>query len=115
GAISFHVWPIKAVSSAAGTVKQLYWEACSAERTTMRQSVGQVAWTFGATAFVAPAVAKYPSGAPDNPYLWDLRGQHYSALGWAAVAAWLALLVYGIVVAVGDRARWPLWAAAAAW
>jgi hypothetical protein len=112
---SFTVWPIKGVDNPIGVIKQVYWSAASAETTTMRQSVGNVAWTFGATAFVAPQAARYSSGLPTNPYLWDLRGQNYTALGWLAVLGWLGLLVFGAAAAAKERELWSIWAVALLW
>jgi hypothetical protein len=111
---SLSLWPSAEIDSPKNAVRQMYWSA-AAYNADQRQDLGNVAWEFGATGFVAPAAARFPTGVPDNPYLWDFRGQNYSASGWAAVAAWLALLAYGIVAAVQDRTRWPLWAVAAAW
>ena len=74
-----------------------------------------MAWTFGATSFVAPALARYPSGVPTNPYLWDLRGQNYSPIGWIAVLGWLGLLFLGVVAAAKDRELRPIWFVALLW
>ncbi|HXI99636.1 MAG TPA: DUF6080 domain-containing protein [Micropepsaceae bacterium] len=112
---SFEVWPVKGVDNPIGVIKQVYWSAAAAETTTARQSVGDVAWTLGATAFVAPALARYPSGVPTNPYLWDLRGQNYSAVGWAAVLGWLGLLLLGAAAAAREREFWPIWIVALLW
>jgi hypothetical protein len=112
---SFTAWPIKGVDNPIGVIKQVYWSAAAAETTSVRQPVGDVAWTFGATAFVAPVLARYPSGLPTNPYLWDLRGQTYGAIGWIAVLGWLGLLVLGVVAAARDRELWPIWAIALLW
>lgn len=112
---SFHVWPVQNVDSSRRAVKQLYWSASSAEADTVRQSPADVAWTFGAIAFVAPAVAPYPSGAEAVPYLYDLRGRHYSLAGWAAVLGWLGLLLLGVMAAARDRELRPLWIIAGAW
>jgi hypothetical protein len=114
-ATSFLVWPVNGVDNPIGVIKQLYWSAASAERTSERQSVGDVAWTFGATSFVAPALASYPSGVPTNPYLWDLRGQNYSPIGWIAVLGWLGLLCLGVVAATRDRELRPIWIIALLW
>jgi hypothetical protein len=115
GAASFHVWPVHNVDSSGRAVKQLYWSASSAEGDSKRQSPAGVAWTFGAIAFVAPAVAPYPSGAPEDPYLYDLRGHRYDLAGWVAVLGWLGLLLLGALAAVRDRALRPLWITAGAW
>ncbi len=96
-------------------MKQIYWDATSAERTSERQSPGAVAWTFGAIAFVSPAPARYASGVPDNPYLWDLRGNAYGLAGWIAVAGWLGLLLLGAAAAVADRVFRPIWFIALGW
>jgi len=112
---SFLVWPVKGIDNSMGAIKQVYWSAASAERTSERQSVGNVAWTFAATSFVAPALGRYPSGVEDNPYLWDLRGQRYSPVGWTAVLGWLALLLLGIAVIAKDRPLRPIWIIAIAW
>ena len=114
-ASSFLLWPVKGIDSPLGAIKQVYWSAASAENTSARQSVGDVAWTFGATSFVAPALARYPSGVPSNPYLWDLRGQNYSPVGWVAVLGWLGLLFSGAAAATRDRELWPIWAIAILW
>jgi hypothetical protein len=113
--ISFLLWPVQNIDSPMGAVKQVYWSAASAENTTLRQSVGEVAWTLGVTSFIAPAPGRYPSGVPDNPYLWDLRGHTYSPIGWAAVIGWLSLLISGAIAATKDRERWPIWASAGLW
>ena len=113
-AVSFAIWPSAEVDSPKNAVRQMYWSA-AAYNANQRQNVANVAWEFAATGFVAPAAARFPTTVPDNPYLWDFRGQDYSPVGWAAVAAWLALLAYGTVAAAKDRERWALWAAAAAW
>jgi hypothetical protein len=113
-AASLGMWPAAQVDGPKSAVRQMYWSA-SAYNANQRQDVGNVVWEFAATGFVAPAVARFPTTVPDNPYLWDFRGQNYSFAGWAAVAAWLGLLIYGTVAAARDRERWPLWAAAAAW
>jgi hypothetical protein len=112
---SFLIWPVKGVDSPLGAIKQVYWSAASAENTSVRQPVGDVAWTLGATSFVAPALARYPSGIASNPYLWDLRGQNYSPVGWAAVLGWLGMLFFGAVAAARDRKLWPVWAVAILW
>ena len=112
---SFTAWPIKGVDNPIGVIKQVYWSAAAAETTSVRQPVRDVAWTFGATAFVAPVLARYPSGLPTNPYLWDLRGQTYSTIGWVAVLGWLGLLILGAVAAARDRELWPIWAIALLW
>ncbi len=114
-AASFHIWPVKGVDSSAGAVKQLYWDASSAERTVERQSVAQVAWTFGATAFVAPAAARFASGEPDNPYLWTCGDR--ITLAWAGPRwrGWLALLAFGAVAAARDRRLRPVWVIALLW
>jgi hypothetical protein len=115
-AASFSVWPVKGIDNSLRAVKQVYWSATSAERTSERQSVGDVAWTFAATSFVAPALAHYPSGeGEDNPYLWDLRGQDYSPVGWTAVMGWLALLLLGLIVVAKDRQLRPIWIIAITW
>ena len=113
--ISFLLWPVQNISSPVMGLKQVYWSATSAERTLARQPVGDVAWTFGVTSFVAPAPERYPSGLPSNPYFWDLRGQDYSFIGWVSVLVWLGLLTYGVVAAVNDLEHWPVWAAASLW
>lgn len=112
---SFLVWPVQGVDNSTRAVKQLYWSASSAERTTERQSVGQVAWTFGVISFVTPPPARYPSGVPGNPYLYDLRGHAYGIAGWIAVAGWLALLLAGAAAAARDRELRPVWITALAW
>jgi hypothetical protein len=112
---SFLLWPVQNISSPVMALKQVYWSATSAERTLARQPVQDVAWTFGVTSFVAPTPARYPSGLPSNPYLWDLRGQGYSFIGWASVLGWLGLLTLGVVAAATDLERWPVWAAASLW
>jgi len=33
---------------------------------------------------VTPPPARYPSGQPTNPYLYDLRGHDYGVTGWIA-------------------------------
>ena len=114
-AASFLVWPVKGVDNPIGAIKQVYWSAAAAETTSVRQSVGDVAWTLGATSFVAPALARYPSGLPSNPYLWDLRGQNYSLVGWIAVLGWLGLLFLGVVAAARERELWPIWTIAILW
>jgi hypothetical protein len=111
---SLSIWPSAEIDSPKNAVRQVYWSA-AAYNADQRQGVANVAWEFAVTAFVAPAAARFPSGVPENPYLWDFRGQNYSTLGWVAVAAWLSLLVYGITAAFRDRERWPLWGIAAAW
>ncbi len=113
-AISLRVWPAETIDNPENAVKQVYWSA-AAYSPDQRQNIGNVAWELGATSFVAPGIARYPSGAPDNPYIWDFRGQHYSTIGWAAVLGWLALLSYGTIRAAMDRERWPLWGVAGAW
>jgi hypothetical protein len=113
-AISLTVWPSQGIDSPTNAAKQLYWSA-NAYEAGERQGVANVAWEFAATSFVVPAMAKYPSGVPENPYLWDFRGQNYSLVGWAAVLGWLGLFVYGAAQAAKDKARWPIWAVAAAW
>jgi hypothetical protein len=112
--VSLAIWPSAEVDNPENAVKQMYWSA-AAYSADQRQNLGNVAWEFGATGFVAPPAARFPTAVPDNPYLWDFRGQNYSAVGWAAVTAWLALLAYGIIAAARDRQRWPLWAVAAVW
>jgi len=112
---SFLLWPVQNIDSPFIALRQVYWSATSAERTSVRQPPGEVAWTFGVTSFVAPAPQRYPSGLPSNPYLWDLRGHDYSAIGWVAVLGWLGLLIYGAIAAAKDRERWPIWGIAALW
>jgi hypothetical protein len=111
---SLTTWPSAEIDSPKNAIRQMYWSA-AAYNADQRQDVGNVVWEFGATAFVAPAAARFPTGVPGNPYLWDFRGQNYTAVGWVAVLVWLALLAYGIVAAIKDRERWLLWAAAGAW
>jgi hypothetical protein len=113
--ISFLAWPVQGIDSSKGAVKQLYWSASSAERTGDRQSAAQVAWTFGAISFVAPPPARYPSGDPENPYLYDMRGHDYGAAGWLAVLGWLGLLALGAVAAAQERQFRPVWIIAALW
>ncbi len=115
GAASLHVWPVDYTEGSKSAMKQIYWDATSAERTTQRQSAAGVTWTFGAIAFVSPAPARFPSGVPDNPYLWDLRGSQYGVTGWIAVLGWLGLLLLGVVAAVRDRELRPVWIIAAVW
>ena len=112
---SFLVWPVDHIHGSTGAVKQVYWDAASAERTAQRQTPAQVAWVFGAVSFVTPPAARYPSGEPTNPYLYDLRGKDYGAVGWIAVAGWLALLLLGMVAAAKDRPLRPVWIIAAGW
>ena len=109
------LWPVKGVDSPLGAIKQVYWSATSAENTSARQPVGDVAWTFGATSFVAPVLARYPSGVASNPYLWDLRGQNYGLVGWVAVLGWLGLLFLGVVAAAKDQELRPIWSIALLW
>jgi hypothetical protein len=113
-AASLGIWPSAEIDSPKNAVKQMYWSA-AAYNADQRQDIGNVAWEFGVTGFVAPAVARFPTGVPGNPYLWDFRGQNYSTAGWVAVAAWLGLLAFGVFAAIRDRKRWPLWAVAGAW
>jgi hypothetical protein len=115
-AASLSVWPSKDIDTPTNAARQLYWSANAADgQQQQHQGPANVAWELGVTSFVAPAMARYPSGAPDNPYLWDLRGQDYSAVGWLAVLGWLGLFVYGAMHAAKDRERWPLWTLAATW
>ncbi len=114
-AITLHVWPVDHTEGTSNAVKQVYWDATSADRTTQRQSPGAVAWTFGAIGFVAPPAARYPTGVPDNPYLWDFRGHDYSILGWGAVLGWLALLLLGLYAAARDTQLRPLWIVSILW
>lgn len=115
GAASFHVWPVDHTEGSNNAVKQVYWDATSADRTTQRQSVGDVAWTFGGIGFVTPPAARFPSGVPANPYLWDLRGSNFGITGWIAVLGWLMLLAGGIAAAALDRVYRPVWIVAALW
>jgi hypothetical protein len=113
--LSLAVWPSDQIHSSSRAVKQVYWDAASAERTRERQSPAQVAWVFGAVSFVTPPPARYPSGQPTNPYLYDLRGHDYGVTGWIAVAGWLGLLLLGALAAVKDRQLRPVWIIAAGW
>jgi hypothetical protein len=112
---SFRIWPVQNVDTSGRAVKQLYWSASSAEGDTRRQSPAEVAWTFGAIASVAPAVAPYPSGAPDDPYLYDLRARNYGVAGWIAVLGWLGLLALGAMAAARDREMRAFWIIAGSW
>jgi hypothetical protein len=114
-AASFHIWPVDHVDTSAHAAKQLYWSASSAEGDTRRQSPVDVAWTFGAIAFVAPPIAPYPSGDREDPYLYDLRGYNYDRVGEFAVLGWLGLLLLGVVAAARDRQMRPIWLIAGAW
>src|SRR5262249_2663412 len=111
---SLMIWPSPDIGNPENAAKQVYWSAASYD-VEQRQNLPNVAWEFGVTSFVAPALGRFPSGVEDNPYLWDLRGQDYGAVGWAAVLGWLALLGFGIFKAAQDRERWPVWACAAIW
>jgi Family of unknown function (DUF6080) len=113
--LSFQLWPVQNLASPVDALKQVYWSAASAERTSTKQPPGDVAWTFAASAFVAPAPAHYPSGLESNSYLWDFRGRDYGAIGWAATVGWLGLLAFGIVAAARDKERWPVWTIAGLW
>jgi hypothetical protein len=115
GAISFHIWPVDRTTGTASPVKQLYWDASSAERTSARQSVAQVTWTFAAISFVSPPPAQFATGVPGNSYLWDLRGNAYGAPGWIAVLGWLVLLLLGAAAAARDRQLRPVWIVAGLW
>ena len=112
--LSLTVWPSAEINNPESAAKQIYWSAASYDA-AQRQGVTGVAWEFAATSFVAPALARYPSGLPSNPYLWDFRGQSYGSVGWVAVLGWLALFAFGAVKASEDRARWPMWLLCAAW
>lgn len=116
-AASFQIWPVEGVDGSQGAAKQIYWSASSPTTNDVsRQSPFEVAWTFGATAFVAPSVAAYPAGGQaDPPYLYDLRGRDHGVAGWIALSGWLALLLLGTVAAVRDRALRPFWIIAASW
>jgi hypothetical protein len=115
GAAAVQVWPVDHTEGTNNAVKQVYWDATSAERTTQRQSVGAVAWTFGGIGFVTPPAARFPSGVPANPYLWDLRGSNFGTTGWIAALGWLLLLAGGIAAAALDRTYRPVWIVAASW
>jgi hypothetical protein len=115
GAASFHVWPVDHSEGTNNAMKQVYWDATSAERTTQRQSVSDVAWTFSGIGFVTPPAARFASGVPANPYLWDLRGSAFGAVGWIAVLGWLLLLAGGIAAAALDTTYRPVWIVAALW
>ena len=114
-AASFHIWPVDQIGTSARAAKQLYWSASSADGGATRQSPVDVAWTFGAIAFVAPPVAPYPSGDAVDPYLYDLRGYHYDRVGQLAVFGWLVLLAIGMLAAARDRQMRPFWTIAGAW
>jgi hypothetical protein len=111
---SLIAWPAEGIDSPLMAVKEVYWSAAS-RNDFQKQDFGNVAWEMGVTSFVAPEAARYPSQLPSNPYLWDLRGQNYSLMGWAAVLAWIGLLAYGLAAAARDRERWPVWAIAVSW
>lgn len=113
--VSFQIWPVQNIENPVTALKQVYWSAASAEGTSTKQPPHAVAFSFAAGAFVAPAPARYPTAVEANPYLWDLRGWNYGALGWATVVLWLALLLFGIAAAAMDKERWPLWTIAGAW
>jgi len=115
GMLSLTIWPSDKIHGSTRAVKQVYWDAASAERTAERQSPAQVAWVFGAVSFVTPPPARFASGEPANPYLYDLRGNAYGAAGWIAVAGWLGLLLLGAVAAAKDRELRPVWIIAAGW
>jgi hypothetical protein len=61
--------------------------------------------TFAAWSFVAPGHVVVPIAGGIG--MWDIRAAHYGLLGWAACAAWIAVLAFGMGTWV-RHGRWQM-------
>jgi hypothetical protein len=113
GVLAVHrdVWPYLADPLQA--IKRVQWIGVLDEEEIPKGGPGRELATFAGYAFVAPALVEVPFDGGTRSML-DYREPRFSALGWAALALWGALLLGGACALTresGGRVRLALYLA----